>query len=427
MGDMTVATATPTATASGDRTPAEIKRAKIIAVVFFVLAAVALLVFALGGQSTTNLVMSLPSDAIQVPNIPVPVSAFGYVTAGVLAFLGTRQWMRGYGSRIELVIVLVMALFSVAFIVWAVDGQTFSLVGILQESVKRAVPITFGAISGVLCERVAVINIGIEGMLLAGAFTGAVVGSLAGATAGLLGAAVVGGLLALLLAVLAVKYRVDQIIAGVVINTLVLGLTSFYTSQILVQNQHLNNVRILGPIEIPLLSDIPVAGPILFAQNIFVYAMYVLVALSTFILFRTRWGLRSRAVGEHPKAADTLGVNVFKMRYMNVTIAGLVAGFGGAYFTIGSVGRFDEGMSGGRGYIGLAAMIFGRWHPVGALAAALIFGAADSLQVKLGILDTPIPSQFLSMAPYLLTIVVVAGVVGRSRPPAADGQPYIKD
>jgi simple sugar transport system permease protein len=348
------------------------------------------------------------------------------VVTAILAFLGARQWMRGFGSHTNLVLALGMGIFAFSFLAWAASGSSFSLVGIFQETMKRAVPITFGAMSGVLCERTGIINIGIEGMLLGGAFTGAVVGSTLGAVAGMIGAALVGVVLAALLAVLTVRYRVDQIIAGVVINILVLGLTSFYTSQILVENPQLNNSPIMRAWEIPLLSDIPFVGPILFAQNIFVYAMYMLVAVTAFALFRTKWGLRTRAVGEKPRAADTVGINVFRMKYLNVLIGGLVAGFGGAYFTIGSVGRFDENMTAGRGFIGLAAMIFGRWHPVGALSAALVFGFADSLQVKLGILDTGIPSEFLAMAPYLVTIVVVAGLVGRSRPPS-DYKAYTKE
>jgi simple sugar transport system permease protein len=248
-----------------------------------------------------------------------------------------------------------------------------------------------------------------------------------GSYAGLIGAALIGGLLAAALAVLAIKYAVDQIIAGVVINIFALGITSFMTGQILVENQDLNNSGVMAPITIPLLSDIPLIGPVFFNQNIFVYMMFLTVAATTFVLYRTRWGLRARAVGEHPKAADTVGVNVFKMRYINVIVGGMIAGFGGAYFTLGSVGRFDENMTLGRGFIALAAMIFGRWHPVGALGAALVFGFADALQIKLGTLGTPIPSEFLSMAPYIVTVVVVAGLVGKSRPPAADGQPYIKE
>lgn len=408
------------------RTPAEIRRAKTLAIVYLVLAFVSLVVFAIGTDGSATFGLSRANDAIQLPDLSISASGLGFVVTAILAFLAAQQWMRGFGSRTNLVLALGMVLFLFAFLAWAAAGASFSLVGILQEAIKRAVPITFGAISGVLCERTGIINIGIEGMLLAGAFTGAVAGSTLGAWPGMILAALVGGLLALLLAVLTVRYRVDQIIAGVVINIFVLGLTSFYTSQILVENPQLNNAPIMRAWEIPLLSDIPFAGPVLFAQNVFVYAMYLLVAISAFALFRTKWGLRTRAVGEKPRAADTVGINVFRMKYLNVLIGGFVAGFGGAYFTIGSVGRFDENMTAGRGFIGLAAMIFGRWHPVGALSAALVFGFADSLQVKLGILDTPIPSEFLAMAPYLVTIVVVAGLVGRSRPPS-DYAAYVKE
>jgi ABC-type uncharacterized transport system permease subunit len=237
----------------------------------------------------------------------------------------------------------------------------------------------------------------------------------------------VGGLFGFLLAALVVTHRVDQIIAGVAINVFVLGLTSYVTSQVLTRYRYLNDAPVFRPIPIPYLSDLPVIGPVLFRQNIFVYGALIMVAIATYYLFHTRHGLRARAVGEHPEAADTLGLNVYRIRYWNVTVAGMVAGFGGAWFTLGSVGRFDEGMTGGRGFIGLAAMIFGRWHPVGALMAALVFGFADSLQQKLAILQTPIPSEFLAMAPYIATIVLVAGLIGRARAPAADGKPYIKD
>jgi simple sugar transport system permease protein len=424
MGDMT-ATDVPIEE-TPIRTAAEIRRARVLAIVYLVLAFVTLYAFGLGSEGSATFVVSRPADAITVGDITVSVAGLAFVVSAILAFLGARQWVKGYGSKTNLVLAIGLALFTLSFLAWAADGSSFSLVGMLQESIKRAVPITFGAVSGILCERTGIINIGIEGMLLGGAFTGAVVGSTVGAAAGMVAAALVGGLLALLLAVLAVRYRVDQIIAGVVINIFVLGLTSFYTSQILVENPQLNDAPIMAPLGIPLLSDIPIIGPVLFDQNIFVYAMYVLVISTTFGLFRTRWGLHTRAVGEKPRAADTVGINVYSMKYLNVLLGGLVAGFGGAYFTIGSVGRFDENMTLGRGFIGLAAMIFGRWHPVGALAAALVFGFADSLQVKLGILNTPIPSEFLAMAPYLVTIVVVAGLVGRSRPPS-DYTPYVKE
>ena len=377
------------------------------------------------GQSTLRL--SLPADAIKLPNLVVPAAPFIYVVAGILAFFGARQFMRGGGRFASLFLGIGFLLAVAAFLVWAADGKSFSLTGMLESTVVRAVPIALGGLAGVLSERVAVVNIGIEGMLLSGAFTGAVVGSLAGGYVGILGAMVVGGMFGFILGALVITYRVDQIIAGVAINLFVLGMTSYVSSQVLTEYRFLNNAPVFRAWPIPFLSDIPVIGPVLFKQNIFVYGALIMVAIATYYLFHTRLGLRARAVGEHPAAADTLGIDVYRTRYINVTIAGMVAGFGGAWFTLGSVGRFDEGMTGGRGYIGLAAMIFGRWHPVGALMAALVFGFADSLQQKLAILQTPIPSEFLAMAPYIATIVLVAGIVGRARAPAADGQPYVKE
>jgi ABC-type uncharacterized transport system permease subunit len=236
-----------------------------------------------------------------------------------------------------------------------------------------------------------------------------------------------GALLGSALAVLSIRYRVDQIIAGTVINIFALGLTSYLSARIFTTYQNLNSPGRFSVIEIPLLSDIPVLGPILFAHNIFVYLMFALIAIIHIGLYKTRWGLRARAVGEHPKAADTVGIRVLAVRYRNVILGGMVAGLAGTYITLGSVGRFDENMTAGKGFIALAAMIFGRWNPIGAFGAALVFGFADSLQNKLSILSVPIASEFLLMAPYLATILVVAGVVGRARPPAADGQPYVKE
>jgi simple sugar transport system permease protein len=364
---------------------------------------------------------------LQVPNLVVPAAPYAYAVSVVLAFFGARQFMRGGARWSAWLLGIGFFLVVTAFLVWATDGRSFSLVGMLQATVVRAVPIAIGGLVGVLCERVAVVNIGIEGMPLSGAFTGAVAGSLLGGWFGILAAVIVGGLLGLLLAVLVITYRVDQIIAGVAINMFALGITSYVSSQVLTDYRQLNNVRVFGPLEIPLLSDIPLIGPIFFQQNIFVYGAAILIALSTYYLFYTRTGLRARAVGEHPEAADTLGINVYKMRYLNVMVGGMIAGFGGAWFSLGSAGRFDDNMTGGRGFIGLAAMIFGRWHPVGALMAALVFGFADSLQQKLAILQTPIPSEFLAMAPYIATIVLVAGIIGKARPPAADGKPYIRE
>ncbi|MCB1499455.1 MAG: ABC transporter permease [Bauldia sp.] len=384
-------------------------------------------VFGTGVTGSATFRLTLPRDAVPLPNLVVPAAPFIYVVAGILAFFGVRQFLRGGARWSSLFLGIGLLLAVAAFLVWAADGKSFSLTGMLESTVVRAVPIALGGLAGVLSERVAVVNIGIEGMLLAGAFTGAVVGSLAGGVIGIAGAMLVGGLFGFILGALVITYRVDQIIAGVAINLFVLGMTSYLSSQVLTEYRELNNAPVFRAWAIPFLSDIPVLGPVLFRQNLFVYGAVIMVIIATYYLFHTRAGLRARAVGEHPEAADTLGINVYRVRYINVTIAGMVAGFGGAWFTLGSVGRFDEGMTGGRGFIGLAAMIFGRWHPVGALMAALVFGFADSLQQKLAILQTPIPSEFLAMAPYIATIILVAGLIGRARAPAADGKPYIKE
>ena len=384
-------------------------------------------VFGLDSFGAATFRLSLPNDAIPIPNLVVPAAPYIYLVSAVLAFFGVRQFLRGGARWSSWFLGIGLFLVVTTFLVWAADGKAFSLTGMLEATVLRAVPIALGGLAGVLSERVAVVNIGIEGMLLSGAFTGAVVGSLFGGVIGIAGAILVGGMFGFILGALVITYRVDQIIAGVAINLFVLGMTSYVSSQVLTQHRFLNNAPIFRSWPVPFLSDLPVIGPVLFRQNIFVYGALIMALVATYYLFHTRWGLRARAVGEHPEAADTLGINVYRTRFVNVTIAGMVAGFGGAYLTLGSVGRFDENMTGGRGFIGLAAMIFGRWHPVGALMAALVFGFADSLQQKLAILQTPIPSEFLAMAPYIATIVLVAGIVGRARPPAADGKPYIKE
>ncbi|MCV2873688.1 ABC transporter permease [Defluviimonas sp. WL0050] len=403
------------------------RQARIAGIVLIVLAALVLFAFVPDATGHATFRLSRPTDALPLPDLAVPAQPFLYAAAALLGFLGARQFIRGGGRWTALSLGFGLALAVTAFLVWAASGKAFSLTGMLQATMVRAVPIALGGLAGVLSERVAVVNIAIEGMLLAGAFTGALMGSLIGGFGGLISAVAVGGLFGFILAALVVTYRMDQIIAGVVINLFVLGLTSYVSSQVFQEYRGLNDAPVFRAVKIPLLGDIPVLGPMLFQQNIFVYGALIMVGVATYYLFYTRHGLRARAVGEHPKAADTLGIDVYRSRYINVTLAGMVAGFGGAWFTLGAVGRFDEGMTGGRGFIGLAAMIFGRWHPVGALAAALVFGFADSLQQKLALLQTPIPSEFLAMAPYIATIVVVAGLIGRARAPAADGKPYVKE
>ncbi len=231
----------------------------------------------------------------------------------------------------------------------------------------------------------------------------------------------------LLLVLFSIKYVVNQIIVGVVLNVLVIGVTSYLFSTVLKENPDTwNNPPGLPVISIPVLSQIPILGPVLFRQTALVYIMYVVVILLQIMVFKSRWGLRLRSVGEHPKAADTVGIKVNRTRLRATVLGGAVAGLGGAFFTVAAGLAFGKEMTGGKGYIALAAMILGRWSPKGALAAALLFGFANNLQLQLSIIQTPIPSQIMLMTPYIVTIFAVAGLVGRVRPPAAEGIPYTK-
>ncbi|MFN3308146.1 MAG: ABC transporter permease [Anaerolineales bacterium] len=344
------------------------------------------------------------------------------------AFLGVYQLARGFKQRTNLVLGIVSGFFIFAFLAWGTAGVSLNLAGLLRVMVIRSVPLTLGAFSGILCERSGVFNIAIEGMMLTAAFTATFFGSITqNIWIGLIAGSLSGMLLGGVLAVLAIKYKVDQIIAGTVINIFSTGLTSFLSAKFLQKYQQLNNPGRFPNWDLPGLSQIPFIGPIFFSHNLYVYSMYVLLIVLTVALFYTRWGLRLRSVGEHPKAADTLGIPVNRTRYMAVLLGGLMAGFAGTYFTLGSVGRFDEVLTAGRGFIALAAMIFGNWHPFGAFGAGLLFGFSDSLAGKLTILRVPIHNKFLEMAPYLVTIIVLAGVIGRGQPPAAGGKPYEKE
>jgi simple sugar transport system permease protein len=363
-----------------------------------------------------------------LPDWILPAPATLNVLATLSIFFGGYQVIRGFGRRTNTILGLVAAFFIFGFLTWAAAGKSMNLAGLLNTTLSKAVPLTLGALSGVLCERAGVVNIAIEGMMLSGALVSTLAGSISGSLwVGLLAAVLTGTLLGLVHAVLSIKYMTDQIISGTVINIFATGITSFISAKFLQTNLALNDPGIFRPIEIPLLVKIPIIGPILFNNNLFVYAMFIFLFVLTVGLFYTRWGLRLRSVGEHPKAADTLGINVFRTRYMAVLLGGAMAGFAGAYFTIGSVGRFDEVMTAGRGFISLAAMIFGNWTPIGSFSAGLLFGFADALASKLAILGVQIPSEFLLMTPYIVTMIVLAGVVGRGQMPAADGQPYEKE
>jgi len=311
----------------------------------------------------------------------------------------------------------------------------------LAQMFRVATPIAFAAFCGVMCERAGVVDIGIEGKLLMGAMVGYAVNlfafqalkdSMGIETAGNLSRwlAVLAGVLASVVlaalhAVVSIEFKVNQIISGTVVNILALGVTGYFYRQFLAENLP------AGPgtfpiMNIPLLDKIPFLGPILFQQKPLTYIMFILVFAIQYVLFFTPWGLRTRAVGEHPRAADTLGINVFRTRYINVLVGGVIAGLGGVWFTLEAVDVFNPGMTNGLGFIGLAAMIFGKWSPFGALLGALIFGLGNSVTSTISIFRPDIPSQIPQMLPYLLTIIVLTGVVGRATPPAADGEAYEK-
>jgi simple sugar transport system permease protein len=315
-----------------------------------------------------------------------------------------------------------------AFLSWAAAGKFIPLTGLLQAAVLLAVPLIFGSMAGLLCEKSGVINIAIEGQLLFAAFVSAVVASLSqNLIWGLISAPIAGVLVSWILAYFSIRFQVDQVILGFVINVLVLGLTNFFYTVLLVPYESTwNAAGSFSAIPIPVLSKIPIIGPILFNQTIIVYLMYLIVTVIQIALFKSKWGLRTRAVGELPIAADSVGIDVNKLRFRNVLIAGAVAGVGGAVFTIGAVGVFSQSMTAGAGFIALACLIFGKWSPKGALIAALFFGFTNSLQSNLSIAGVPIPSEFMLMIPYIATIIAVSGLIGRVRAPAADGIPYLR-
>lgn len=378
--------------------------------------------------------IATPGDLIELAAVTVPAAPALWVLVLVMLGITALAWVRAAAGRKNPVWLngLYVLAFVSAFLIWVVgsaDNNSVYLTGLIAGSFALAVPLIFGSMAGILSERSGVINIAIEGQLLAGAFTAAMVGSATGsAWIGLAAAVFAGVAVSFLLAVFSIKYLVNQVIVGVVLNVLVIGLTSFLFSTVLAPNSsELNSPPHFENIRIPFLAEIPIIGRILFDQSILGYGMYLIVALLWFGLFRTRWGLRVRAVGEHPKAADTVGIDVIRTRYVNVLLGGAVAGMGGAFFTLVSASSFSKEMTAGQGFIALAAVIFGRWNPIGAFFAALLFGFATNMQYVFSILGTPVPSQFMAMLPYVVTVFAVAGLVGRSRGPAAGGTPYVKE
>jgi simple sugar transport system permease protein len=391
-------------------------------------------IFVLGGYShkgDATFAFSQPFAKVTVPNLSLAAAVTCYVCGGISIAIAVARAFLPLGKMLRRVAIgAILLLFVVALLCWADAGLNtgFNIVNLLQGTLNDSIPIMLGALTGVVCSRSGVINVGIEGQLLLGAFTAAIVTSVTGSLwLGLICGGLAGSLVGVLLAIFAIGYRVDQVVLGVVLNTLVLGLTGYLFDDLMVPYQNtLNSPSTFSAVKIPLLGDIPILGPVFFDSTIFLYLTYIALASVQVGLFGTRWGLRTRAIGEHPVAADTVGINVIAMRYRNVIAAGVIAGIGGAYFTIGSVGSFGADITSGEGYIALAAMIFGRYTPIGAISAALLFGFTTQLQSIMSTLNTPIQSNLLLAAPYVVTIIVLAGLVGKVRGPRAEGIPYVK-
>ncbi|MDQ2624581.1 MAG: ABC transporter permease [Actinomycetota bacterium] len=403
-------------------------------IVFTFMTAVLGLILALAPrEGETKFRFSAESDFIVIPSISVPAMPVAWVGLVILVLATIASWaLYARERRTPLILGVVFGLaFLTGFLAWGGAGSASDLpvVRLIGASVLLAVPILFGALGGAIGERAGVVNIAIEGQLLASAFVAAVVGSITkNPWAGLVAALVAGALVALVLGLFTITYRVNQVIVGVVLNVLVLGMTSFLYTQVLVpQSDQFNRTVRFPAIRIPVLSEIPILGPALFRQSIIVYLMYLAVPLVWFAMYRTRWGLRLRAVGEHPLAADTVGIKVERTRYRALLIAGAIVGFGGAYYTLVSVSAFNKNMTAGAGFIALAAVIFGKWDPVRAALAALLFGFASALEGAMSVVGSPVPSQFMLMLPYVVTLFAVAGLVGRSRAPAASGIAYVKE
>jgi len=410
---------------------------RFIAPATFLLFALAdILLFGIRAHGDATFAFTPEFAKVSVPNLAVAGAPMCFVLGGITVALAVLRLLAVLGrvslSRLWLRVMIGVVLFCLvlSLLAWSDAGQSipFNIVNLLSGTLDDSIPIMLGALTGVICSTSGVINIAIEGQLLLGAFCAAIATSVTGSLwLGLLCGALAGSLVAVLLGLFAITYLVNQVVLGVVLNTLVLGLTGYLYNAIMVPyGQTLNTPATFSAWKVPLLGDIPIIGPVFFDSSVFLYLTYIILAGVQFGLFRTRWGLRTRAIGEHPLAADTVGIRVIAMQYRNVIIAGLIAGIGGAYFTIGSVGSFGIDMSSGEGYIALAAMIFGRYTPFGAIGAALLFGFTTQLQSILSSINVPIQSNLLLLTPYVVTIIVLAGLVGRVRGPRAEGVPFIK-
>ena len=423
-----------TALATVTRAPVTVNRKYLAAAVFVLFGVVDILFGVYAHKGDATFALALPGASTHVPSIHVPAAQVAYILGGASILIGVARATFEESTIVKRLNIAATLLFLViSLLLWAdtgswANGIPVNVVSLLQNTLTASIPLILGALAGCMGERAGVINIAIEGQLLLGAFTAAVVASAVGVLwLGLISGSLAGGLVGAVLALFAIRFFVNQIILGVVLNLLISGITGYLYDRLLVPEANtFNNATTFSSVKIPGLGDIPIIGPIFFDSTIFLYITYLAIIAVQVGLFSTRWGLRVRAVGEHPTAADTVGIKVLGIRYSNVIIGGMLAGIGGAYLTIGSVGTFSKDMSSGLGYIALAAMIFGRWTPLGATAAALLFGFTEALGSFMGSITVPISPYLLGMLPYLATIIAVAGLVGRVRAPAADGKPYVR-
>ena len=388
--------------------------------------------FAILGPTAVVTFQITESDAfVTLPDLALPSNALGYSTAALMVLITIASlWFGVTKKRVPQMFAVVYGLVAiVALLGWLAAGADVPVGFLLGNTLVLALPIILGGMGGIMSERVGVVNIAIEGQLLTGAFLAAVIGSITGSLwVGVLAAMIGAALLSTVLASLSIKYLVDQIIIGVLLNVLVIGVTNFLYSQVITQNNAgLNFPGTFNRIEIPILSQLPIIGDAFFNQGAIVYLTFLIVPALWFVLFRTKLGLRARAVGEHPLAADTVGINVGRTRFWWVTIGGAAAGLGGAAITVGNVGAFGREMTGGLGFIALAVVILGRWQPLYVSISALLFGFAIIMRIWSNQINPVIPVDFITMVPYLVTLIAVAGFAGRVRGPAATGKPYEKN
>ena len=411
---------------------AEKRRQRISTGVLIAVVAVVLLILMPTTSGSARFALSDAFDVVQLPTLTVP----GIVTVAICAVLALAAAAGFLSGRMRgriSVLAATVAGFAVVigFLTWAAAGRDlpFPVSNQFAGTLSLATPLVFGALCGVLCERAGVVNVSIEGQFLAAAFAAAIAGSVTGSVVVALVAAMVAGLvMAALLAVFSINYLVNQVVLGVVLNLLAVGITGFLFDQLVQENTaEYNSAPVLEPIPIPGLSVIPFFGDVLFNQNILAYLAGFSVLIVWLLLFKTSWGLRIRSVGEHPEAADTVGISVRGVRWSAVLAGGLLGGLGGSFFTLASTGSFSKEFTVGNGFIALAALIMGRWHPVLSAVMALFFGFITQMASQLQTLNTPMPSQFLLILPYVATIIAVAGLVGRVRAPAADGIPFEKE